>query len=113
MQRICRLCGEKHNKYQSCQSYKDTWRSREITREHRASSYCKEWQQCSECVAIKQSLRILLHFSGRCVGRTNNRCPVCFEQRQVSLRFFDVESNYRERIQDRVKELYVSVLKGH
>ena len=112
----CRLCGLKHfdanhipSRPGACQSHVDTLRSDKIYANHRIGEFCKEWKHCGKCCCIKHDIKVLKHFSGRCAGRKNNRCPVCFEQRTSG---YDREAAYKIRLPKITRQLYGWMLLG-
>ena len=110
MTQICTICGENHNQWYTCQSWKDVKKSIDIARNHKLGQYCKEWQHCSHCCYIKHEVKVLRHFSGACKNNKRpNRCPVCFEQRTSG---YNIESCYARGIEKRVKQLYIMMLFG-
>jgi hypothetical protein len=108
----CRLCGEPHNNWYTCQSWKDSQHSLELERNHKTGRYCKEWQHCSVCCSIKHYFRILRHFSGRCVDRKNNRCPVCYESKKACGYAGKIKSRYYSKVRSIVYILYKTMLVG-
>jgi len=111
--RECHRCGlEYHGGYISCASWEGQVISREIGRSHVTGKYCKQRNNCHKCAEVKHKFKTLMHFSGRCEGRTNNKCHVCYENRNSKYNVELMSWYNKDARKKMVVRLYKIMLKG-